>query len=236
MRILITGASGGIGRECVRQFAGTNEHEIIAVSRSKDLLLKLKEECMQQYGHEIEVVVEDFHKPEFQHRISNVVEKKWGRLDALINNAGLLINKSFSEMNLIDIREQMHINFEAPLLLIQSLMPCLKKSDNNSHVVNISSMGGYQGSAKFPGLSVYSSSKAALATLTECLAEEYKEEGVVFNALALGSADTEMLRKAFPGYKSPMSAGKMAEFIVDFTLKGHEYFNGKVLPVAGLST
>jgi NAD(P)-dependent dehydrogenase (short-subunit alcohol dehydrogenase family) len=109
----------------------------------------------------------------------------------------------------------------------------MKKSASRGHVVNISSMGGFQGSDKFPGLSVYSSSKAALSSLTECLAEEYKESNVSFNCLALGSANTEMLRQAFPTYTSSMSPERMAEFIVEFTLNGHKYFNGKVLPVAG---
>jgi NAD(P)-dependent dehydrogenase (short-subunit alcohol dehydrogenase family) len=64
------------------------------------------------------------------------------------------------------------------------------------------------------------------------LAEEYKEEGISFNVLALGSVQTEMLAEAFPGYQAPISAGEMANYIYDFTLTGNKYFNGKVLQVS----
>ena len=96
----------------------------------------------------------------------------------------------------------------------------------------ISSMGGIQGSAKFPGLAAYSSSKGAVITLTELLAEEYKETGPAFNALALGAVQTEMLEAAFPGYQAPVSAAEMAKYIGDFALTGHHYYNGKVLQVS----
>ena len=93
-------------------------------------------------------------------------------------------------------------------------------------------MGGVQGSMKFPGLAAYSSSKAAVITLTELLAEEYKESGVSFNVLALGAVQTEMLEEAFPGYKAPTSALEMAEYIHDFSLNGNKFYNGKLLQVS----
>ena len=93
-------------------------------------------------------------------------------------------------------------------------------------------MGGIQGSAKFAGLSAYSSSKGAVITLTELLAEEFKESGPSFNALALGAVQTEMLEEAFPGFKAPVSALEMAEYIQKFALLGHKYYNGKVLQVS----
>jgi len=102
----------------------------------------------------------------------------------------------------------------------------------NAHIVNISSMGGFQGSSKYPGMAVYSASKAALANLTEGLASEYAKDGIAFNCLALGAVQTEMLEQAFPGYKAPVSADDMANFISWFALAGHMFFNGKILPVS----
>ena len=113
--------------------------------------------------------------------------------------------------------------------MIQKVLPFL---NNESHVVTISSMGGVQGSMKFPGLSAYSSSKGAVITLTELLAEEFKEDGPSFNVLALGAVQTEMLEEAFPGYKAPLSAEEMAEYITNFSLTGHKYYNGKMLQVS----
>ena len=93
-------------------------------------------------------------------------------------------------------------------------------------------MGGIQGSSKFAGLSGYSSSKGALITLFELLAEEYQPRGVSFNSLALGAVQTEMLEAAFPGITAPVSATQMGAYIARFVLEGHQFFNGKVLPVS----
>jgi NAD(P)-dependent dehydrogenase (short-subunit alcohol dehydrogenase family) len=100
------------------------------------------------------------------------------------------------------------------------------------HVVTISSMGGVQGSMKFAGLSAYSSSKGAVISLTELLAEEYKETGPSFNVLALGAVQTEMLAEAFPGYKAPTTPLEMATYIFEFSQKGQQFYNGKLLQVS----
>ena len=113
--------------------------------------------------------------------------------------------------------------------LIKTCIPYMQKG---SHVVTISSMGGIQGSLKFAGLAAYSSSKGAVITLSELLAEEYKEKGISFNVLALGAVQTEMLQEAFPGYEAPISANEMAQYIFDFALTGNKYYNGKVLQVS----
>ena len=81
-------------------------------------------------------------------------------------------------------------------------------------------------------MAAYSSSKGALITLTELLAEEYKETGPAFNALALGAVQTEMLATAFPGFEAPVQADEMAAYILEFSLTGQRFYNGKLLPVA----
>ena len=93
-------------------------------------------------------------------------------------------------------------------------------------------MGGVQGSMKFPGLAAYSSSKGAVITLTELLAEEYKEHAISFNVLALGAVQTEMLEEAFPGYEAPTTALEMANYIYEFALTGNKFYNGKMLQVS----
>ena len=93
-------------------------------------------------------------------------------------------------------------------------------------------MGGVGGSAKFAGLSAYSSSKGALSILTECLAEELKDYNIHVNALALGAVNTEMLQNAFPGYVANTQPQQMAAFIYDFATTKYSFFNGKVLPVS----
>jgi NAD(P)-dependent dehydrogenase (short-subunit alcohol dehydrogenase family) len=150
-------------------------------------------------------------------------------VEILINMAGMLVASDFLKSEEGDARLMMETNFFGPAAVIRIVYPIMK---NGSHIVNISSMGGYQGSQKFRGLSFYSASKAAVACLSECLAEEFKHSGISVNCLALGAVQTEMLEEAFPGYKAPLSAKEIAPFISGFALTGHKYMNGKIIPVA----
>jgi short-subunit dehydrogenase len=155
---------------------------------------------------------------------------KHDQIDYVINNAGLLVNKPFLELTDNDIYTSYDVNVIGVMKTLQVVLP--KMFNAGGHVVNISSMGGFQGTVKFSGLSAYSSSKAALVNLTEMLAEEFKETKVKFNCLCLGAVQTEMLEKAFPGYQAPITAEKMAEYIVDFSLNAHNWLNGKIIPVS----
>ena len=233
MNVVITGASKGIGYELVKLFAKINTNKIVAIARSKDLLNNLKKECNSlNPDNKLYTLGFDIENPEnVKNNLKNHISNYFDSVDILINNAGILINKSFQDFSIEEINKIYNINFISHTVLIQDLILYLKKS-NKAHVVNISSMGAFQGSVKFPGLSIYSSSKAALANLTECLAEEYKDDQIKFNCLALGAVDTEMLNKAFPGYKAPVNPKEMAEYIYNFALNGNQFFNGKIIPVS----
>ncbi len=229
MFIVITGASKGIGFEIVRQMA-QNKHTVLAIARSSKELDKLK----KIFPKNILTIYGDITLPKTQSHVLTLLKKHSKRIDVLINNAGTLINKPFGNIKLNDLKEVYDINVFAPFLLSQLLIPFMGKK-NKSHIVNIGSIGGVQGSSKFLGLSAYSSSKGALSILTECMALELKAENISCNCLALGAVETEMLAKAFPCYKAPLNAKQMAEFIVNFSLTGQNYFNGKIIPVS-LST
>lgn len=220
-RVVITGTSRGIGLEMVKLFAEKG-YEVLALSRNVAALKELKLPG-------VEVLSCDITNEEDLEKVTSHYRNKKIKVDILINNAGAILNKPFSETSPEDFREVYDTNVFGVVGLIRALLPLM---ENDGHVVNISSMGGVQGSMKFPGLSAYSSSKGALITLTELLAEEYKEEGPAFNVLALGAVQTEMLEEAFPGYKAPLQPKEMAEYIVDFSLKGNKYYNGKLLQVS----
>jgi len=228
MNIIVTGASKGVGFQTVLRLNDNPQNKLVAIARNSDLLTGLKN--LAKYPENIQTIVFDLrnfslYKSELLKNILLAIES----VDVLINNAGLLINKSFEAQSEEDFNLQMEVNFKVPFMLTQLLLPYF---NTNAHVLNISSMGGVQGSAKFKGLSTYSSSKAALAVLTECLAEEFKDKGIKSNCLALGATQTEMLAEAFPGYIAPMSAVDMGKYVADFAISGHKYFNGKILPVA----
>jgi short-subunit dehydrogenase len=227
MFIAVTGASKGIGLEIVKQLVADGENTVLAVARSSKELTNL----YKSYPDNLITVFGDLNKTPTQNRILGVIKNKKAQLDVLINNAGTITVKPFEKITAKELKYIYATNVLAPFLLIQKLMPVLGKK-SKSHIINISSMGGVQGSSKFAGLSAYSSSKAALAGLTECLAEEFKEKNISVNCLALGAVQTEMLSKAFPGYKAPLQPKQMANFIVDFALTGHQYFNGKIIPVS----
>lgn len=233
MNVIIAGASKGIGKALSLRFAQSTIKKILLLSRNEFLLKELTEE-LKKINPNIEVhyLSLDLIKTDFNdlHKILY----DWKNVDILINNAGLLIHKPFEEIKDHEWLESLQVNLMGPVKLIRHLLPLLKKSPK-PHVVNISSMGGFQGSSKFQGLSSYSSSKAALANLTECLAEEYKEDHIFFNCLALGAVQTEMLELAFPGYKAPVTPEQMADYIYDFSTKAHYLMNGKIIPVS-LST
>ncbi|NQZ42920.1 MAG: SDR family oxidoreductase [Flavobacteriaceae bacterium] len=218
--IIITGTSRGIGFELVRLFAEAG-HQVLALSRNSDTVNALDH-------HNIQCVSCDIANSSDLDQVSEIVST-WDTVDVLINNAGRLLHKPFSETTVEDFESVYKVNVFGLAELTRRVLP---KMGAASHVVTVSSMGGIQGSMKFPGLSAYSSSKAAVITLTELWAEEFKETGPSFNVLAIGAVQTEMLAEAFPGYKAPLSALEMAEYIHGFALTGHRYYNGKVLQVS----
>ena len=219
--IIITGTSRGIGLELAMKFANEG-HQVLAISRkiSTTLIENPNITCLS-----IDVSIS-----EELLQVEKFITNSWqNKVDVIIHNAGALVNKPFEQITPADFEHVYKVNVFAVAELTRICIPHLSKG---SHVVTISSMGGVQGSSKFPGLAAYSSSKGAVITLSELLAEEYKEQQIAFNVLALGAVNTEMLHEAFPGYEAPLSAKEMAEYIWNFAFTGNKFYNGKVLQVS----
>ena len=217
--IVVTGASKGIGLEIVR-FLVAQGHTVYALSRDIKALGSSKK---------LHLIGIDLTDEESLIKFAEQLSSNQISIDALINNAGSLINQSFSTTTKNDFEAIYRVNVFGLASITRLLLPLIS---SKGHVVNISSMGGIGGSAKFPGLSAYSSSKGAVNILTELLAEEYKETGPFFNGLALGAVQTEMLAKAFPGFQAPLSAEEIAPYIAQFALTGQQFYNGKILPIS----
>jgi short-subunit dehydrogenase len=231
MNILITGASKGIGKALALTFCQKDNHKLFLVSRSLKQLEELKDLCMT-FNPCCKVFIYCFdlnNSEKFSELVINILREA-GKIDLLINNAGMLINKKFHEISINEIESIFQVNFFAPALLIRLLLPALSKA-GNALVINIGSMGGYQGSSKYPGLAYYSASKAAIGVLTECLAEEFKGTGIIFTCLALGAVQTEMFSEAFPGAHAQVSPEKMADYIVNLSMTANPTINGKIIPV-----
>lgn len=232
LNIVIIGASRGIGFQVTRHLTVQN-HNLFCVSRNIVALTNLRNEIVRDKpGNKFEIMELDISTLNSGDQVlHDAISEQFRRVDILLNNAGLLINKKFGEFSREETNRIFDTNFFSAASVIQQLLP-LMGGEKTSHIVNIGSMGGFQGSSKFAGLSYYSASKAALACLSECLAEEFKEKNIKVNCLALGAAQTEMLEEAFPGIKAPLTAEEIAEFIGQFMISGHRFFNGKTLPVS----
>lgn len=228
--IVVVGASRGIGKELVLQFAENSSHLVIAMARNGEKLKK-------NFGalENVRCMEIDLNSPDLISRVKSqyydpdTSGQVFQKIDILINNAGFLVNKPFQEITPQDFTTSYQINVIGVMQTVQALLP---KMETGAHIVNISSIGGFQGSVKFPGLTAYSTSKAALCSFTELFAEEHKDTKIKMNCLCLGAVQTEMLEEAFPGYKTPMSPEKMAEYIVDFALTADQWMNGKIIPVS----
>ncbi|MDG1804726.1 SDR family oxidoreductase [Flavicella sp.] len=219
--VVITGTSRGIGFELAQLFA-KNDFNVLALSRNSNTL--------EAINHKnITTLPVDLTDEKSLELVSEFVKNNWKQVDILIHNAGTLLNKEFSQTSTEDFINVYQVNVFAVASLTQCLLPFFVE---NTHTVTISSMGGVQGSMKFAGLAAYSSSKGAVITLSELLAEEYRDQGYKFNVLAIGAVQTEMLAEAFPDYQAPLHPLEMAQYIFDFANTGAKFYNGKVLQVS----
>ena len=223
---VVTGAGRGIGREVVRSLVKDHGLQVLAIARTEEDLKSLQRECGEE---RVRVLALDLALENAVSEVVNAVGED--SIGVLVNNAGTLLTRTMGQWTSKDLAHVLMVNAAVPFLLAQALASGMEAS-GDAHVVNIGSMGGFQGSVKFPGLAGYSGSKAALACLTECLAEEWKGSNIRCNCLCLGAVDTEMLRAAFPGYRAPVDAASMGAYIARFAVEGHKLFNRKVLPVS----
>jgi short-subunit dehydrogenase len=227
MNILINGGSKGMGRATARILACNIHNSLIVTGRDESALRSLSESCSND--NIITFILDTTRRDEKLKSLKNYLKRENIKIDILINSAGLLYSSPFQESDENEARAMLETNFFGPVMFIKELLPFMS---GHSHVVNIGSMGGFQGSVKFPGLSWYSASKAALASMTESLAAELSTIGISVNCLCPGAVQTEMFEKAFPGYEAPLTAPEIGKYIAEFATTGHNYFNGKILPLS----
>ena len=216
-QVVITGASKGIGYATALAFAERG-HRVLALARDGEGLRALKS-ASEKLDGEVLIYVGDILEFELKW-----VTDQLDAVDILIHNAGYLVNKPFAHIGMEELERSYRVNVFAPYRMLQQLLACLAE---DAHIINIGSVGGVTGTQKFPGLTAYSSSKAALSCLSECWQAEFADTNWSFNSLALGSVQTEMLEKAFPGYKAQCSAEEMGAYIADFALGAGGLIKGK---------
>ena len=229
MNIIITGCSSGIGYQTVLAFASQGKHHITAISRNSVGLNQLKQEFIAlESGSTIDIISFDLNQDNFDYLLSKLSFSTDNPVDILINNAGYLVNKSFIDTTINDWHRSFNVNLIASVKLIRALYPIFNRI-GGSHIVNIGSMGGMQGTTKFSGLSAYSASKGAVNILTESLSVEFEQEGIRVNAINPGAVQTKMLEHAFPDFQAAITAQQMGQYIAQFAINNKDVMNGRLI-------
>lgn len=185
-RILLTGASGGIGRELALQLAPFGA-KLLLVARREDALLELADELRQLGASEVIPVIGDVTEGAVQADIVQRIRDNWGALDLLINNAGVSAHGRFEQSSPEVLRKIMEVNFFAAVELVRASIPLLREGED-SLLVNIGSILGHRG---IPYNSEYCSSKFALRGWSESIRPELARDGIALMIVSPGTTDTE---------------------------------------------
>ena len=207
---IVTGASRGIGRAICIALA----KEGATVAMAARALEKLKETAKQvtEAGGGAAIIVTDLAKEESIKNLIKVIGGTFGRLNILINNAGVTHSARLEETATADWDCCHQVNARAPFILCREALPLLKKAES-AYIVNIASVVGVKG---YPLQSAYTASKHALRGMTISLAEELKGSNIRVHLLCPGGVDTELVQEVRPDINKQdlMQPEEIAELVV----------------------
>ena len=195
---LVTGAGRGIGRAISLRLAAEGIG-VVAVARSEDELVQLREQITATGGR-CWIIAADLGDPQQPGRVVAEAVKLAGRLDILINNAGLAWIKPVSDISFQEWRNLFALNMDAVFLLTQAVLPIFQ-DQQSGQIVNIGSDASLKG---IKGMSCYCASKFALRGFTLALREELKGSGIRLNLLLPGPVNTTIIAEGdHPGLIEP---------------------------------
>jgi NAD(P)-dependent dehydrogenase (short-subunit alcohol dehydrogenase family) len=181
---IVTGAGKGIGLSITKVFMD-NGAKLAVITRSQEDVDSLNAEFKSESGNFIAICGDVSDQDTVNRFVAEVVDT-YGRIDVLINNAGMRFRRKFEDITSEELRQVLDVNLLSVFFLCQAVLPIMVKQ-NEGKVINMSSIAGTQG---FPELSGYVISKAAIIGLTKSLAVEYAKNNVQVNALAPGFCKT----------------------------------------------
>lgn len=190
---LVTGATSGIGRAVAEELAARGA-DLVLVGRDREKGRSLVEHLLAK-GARALFVAEDLTDLQAPERIVKASLDAYGRIDVLVNNAGMLINGTVLECTDEQWAQVLDLNVSAAMRLSRAVLPVMLKQDEGS-IVNIASDWALMGAQ---GATAYCVSKAALTQLTRCMALDYAKQGVRINAVCPSDTDTPMLDLAYEG-------------------------------------
>ena len=220
---IITGAGRGIGRATARCFAREGA-QVVLFSRTHAALDETAAEIEGERNRALSIVG-DVSREEDVHVLFRRVMDTYGRVDILINCAGIVAVRPFVDMDVATWDHVLGVNLRGTFLCCLEAFRIMA-AQQSGVIINLSSLSGVKGVEKFPGLSAYNVSKAGVAGLTEILAVEGKPYNIRVCAVSPGAVDTEMLRQAAPHLKAGMTPDDMAEILLFLAADSGRMLNG----------
>lgn len=204
---ILTGATGGLGREFLKQILNEEIDEVWAIARNEQKLSELQKE----YGERIIPMPIDLSEMQGIEQIKNLLDEKKPQVVYLINNAGLAKMGNYNDFDIKEIDKTINVNCKAPVMLAQICIPYMEKG---SKILNISSASAFQPN---PYINLYAASKVFERSYSRALNVELNGTGITSTAVCPGWIDTELLQKEingkkvrFPGLVTPDRVVKQA--------------------------
>jgi NAD(P)-dependent dehydrogenase (short-subunit alcohol dehydrogenase family) len=213
---VITGATSGIGRETALQFARGGVSVVVA-GRREERLRQLVSEIESTGGQALGVVTDVAEQAQVDHLIESAIEG-FGRIDTLVNNAGVAFAGRFDQMTLEDFRRVMDVNFWGAVYASKAVVPRMREQRGGGVIINVSSIFGKRG---VPFQTAYCASKFALAGFSEALRAEVMSDGIDVSTIFPGAVETEIFESAanqtgmeLPSFVPKFPARALARIIV----------------------
>ena len=194
--VIVTGASSGIGLACVNKFAELGSYVVLA-SRSEDIILKISSE-LDCDGKQCLAIKTDVTDEEQCKQLIEKTIEKFGKIDILINNAGISMRALFDHVKLDVLRKVMDVNFWGTVYCTKYALPYIQQSKGT--IVGISSIAGFHG---LPGRTAYSASKSAMMGFLESVRIENMKKGVQVLILAAGFTSSNIRKNALDANGNP---------------------------------
>jgi NAD(P)-dependent dehydrogenase (short-subunit alcohol dehydrogenase family) len=228
---VVTGASRGIGRSIAVAMAREGA-DVVVSARAADALASLEEDIVA-LGRSCSVVVADLEVEDQARGIAQQALARHGRIDILVNNAGMIYPlTNLVDFDFADWRRVLEVNLVAVAALTQEVLPSMI-AQSSGKIINISSMGGKHPSR---AQTAYKASKAALLSLTSCLAAEVKQQGIDVTCICPGGVETEGFHMLFGAErKAPISPESIASLAVFLASERGEALTGTSVDAFGLS-
>lgn len=219
---IVTGATGGIGREFIKQIISEPIDEIWAIARSQDKLNKLSEE----FGEKITTISMDLSKVDEIKKLQEKLINEAPTISYLINNAGLAKMGSYKDFSIEEIDTTVNLNCKTPVLMCKICIPYMEKE---SHILNLSSASAFQPN---PYINLYASSKVFERSYSRALNVELKGTGITVTAVCPSWVDTDMISHEINGHKVKFPGIVKAEDVVTKAIKDAK--KGKDMSVCSL--